>query len=374
MNLGLITYHSAYNFGSAMQAYATQNTLAYLDHQVDLINYRMEEQYRFYRSLYRTSYGVKTWIKDLFLIPCHNGRLQRIDRFEKFFVDYFTLTSEVKDPEVVAEQCQQYDAIISGSDQIWNKHSCELEHNDWRYMEPYLLKGFNGRKISYASSVGNMTDEELQRILPELRSFDALSFRESSSAEKMTELLSRPVETVLDPTFLLTKDDWISNLKLRKNDNERYILVYSLGGPKQLLKLLPVISKLAKKRDCKAKIVTPFAYLPYPGKHIEYHLEYGPIEFLNALYNAEAVVTDSYHGTVLSVNFGKDFYSVCKSGGSEFRKTDILDRLGLHERIVYDVSTIPELCLSPIDYAAVYDKLDELRQHSLNYLKTALKG
>lgn len=374
MSIGLLTYHSGYNYGSVLQAFATLTQLKKVDPSAKILNYRMREQGRFYRPTCRFDYGMKILVRDLLQLPVQSKKVQRAQKFEEFFENYFSLTSRVAEPEEVAEQWGKFDTLVSGSDQIWSKHSCEFEHNEWQYMDPYLLKGFSGRKISYASSIGSMTDEELQRILPELRYFDALSFRESSSAEKMTALLSSPVETVLDPTFLLTKDDWISNLKLQKNDSERYILVYSLGGPKQLLKLLPVISKLSKKRDCKAKVVTPFAYLPHPDKHIEYHPEYGPIEFLNALYNAEAVVTDSYHGTVLSVNFGKDFYSVCGVGGAEFRKTDILNRLGLQERIVYDAAAIPELDLSPIDYTAVYAKLTDMRQHSMNYLTTALKG
>ena len=374
MTTGLLTYHSAYNYGSVLQAYATQNALAYLDYPADLINYRMDEQKRFYQVFYRTGFGVKTWIMDLLQTPCNKKRTYRAEKFENFFENYFLLTEELSQPEEVVSHWRQYDTVISGSDQIWNKHSCELEHNDWQYMDPYLLKGFSGRKISYASSVGNMTDIELQRILPELRSFDALSFRESASAEKMDVLLGRPVETVLDPTFLLTKDDWISHLQLQKNDDERYILAYSLGGPKQLLRLLPILLRLSKKRDCKIRVMTPFAYFPYPDKRIEYHPEYGPIEFMDALYNAEAVVTDSYHGTILSVNFGKEFYSICKSGGSEFRKTDILERLDLQDRVVHDATMIPELGLPPIDYKAVNAKLTDMRQHSLNYLQTALKG
>lgn len=374
MKTGILTYHSAYNYGSVLQAYATQNALASLDCPANLINYRMDEQKRFYQSLYRTSFGVKTWIKDLLQVPCHLGRQLRAKRFEDFFEKYLLSTEELSDPKEVASHWQQYDIIISGSDQIWNKHSCELQHNDWRYMDPYLLKGFGGRKISYASSVGNMTDMELQRILPELKQFNALSFRESVSAERMANLLERPVETVLDPTFLLSKDDWITRLQLQKEYKEKYILAYFLCSPRQFIQLLPVLSGFAKKFDSKVKLVAPFAYLPYLNKRVEYHSEFGPLEFLNALYNAEAILTDSYHGTILSVNFGKEFYSICKPGGTEFRKTDILGRLGLQNRIIHDAVTIPELALAPIDYNDVYDKLANLRRHSMNYLKAALKG
>ena len=372
--IGIITYHSAYNFGSVFQAYATQVAVKRIAGEATIINYRMVEQQHFYYPLYRTHYGVKTWAKDRMQLFAHKKRCLRRERFEKFIAEYFTLTQQVREPEEVFELWQNFHIMISGSDQIWNKHSCELEHNEWRYMDPYLLKGFQGRRISYASSVGNMTDMELQSILPELQQFDVLAFRESTSAKKMTTLLDRPVETVLDPTFLLTKDDWIAYLQLQRACKERYILAYFLCGPKKLAQLLPTLLRFAKKRECKVKLLTPFSYIPYPDKRVEYHPEYGPIEFMNALYNAEAVVTDSYHGTILSVNFGKDFYSNCKSGGSEFRKTDILGRLGLQDRIIHDVAIIPKLDMPSIDYTDVYAKLDALRQHSLNYLKTILKG
>ena len=71
-------------------------------------------------------------------------------------------------------------------------------------------------------------------------------------------------------------------------------------------------------------------------------------------------------------NFEKNFYSICKSGGSEFRKTDILERLGLLDRVVNDESRIPELPFSVIDYSIVCARLNILRQQSLNYLRNAL--
>lgn len=372
--IGLITYHSAYNYGSALQAYATQAAVENLGWEVEIINYRMLEQKQFY-SLYRPiKFGVKRALKDLLMIPVHKGRRHRQKSFELFFSTRMRLSKKFSEPDGAESVWNAYRAVISGSDQIWNKHSCELDHNVWKYMDPYLLKGYKGRKISYASSVGNMTDSDLQHILPELQQFDALSFRETVSAEKIANLLDRPVETVLDPTLLLTKSEWISRLWLKQAYDERYILAYFLCGPGQLIKILPVLEKVAQKRDCKIKLVMPFAYLPSSDRRVEYHHEYGPIEFLNALYNAEAVVTDSYHGTILSVNFGKEFYSICRAGGSEFRKTDILSRLGLQERVVADPAAIPDLALPPTDYAAVYTKLEEMRQHSIDYLKKAVKG
>lgn len=371
MKIGIITYHAAYNYGSVLQAYATQTAIKTLGYDTKIINYRMDEQAEYYQHMYRTKYGIKTFIKDLALFPLHRQRQTRAKRFESFFKEKFKLTAEINGPEQFIKQVAAFDIAVSGSDQIWNKHSCELEHNDWRFMNPYLLKGFTGRKVSYASSIGNMTDSELQKIVPELQQFDVLSFRESSSAKKMSEFLDCSIQTVLDPTFLLTKDDWINSLDLHNEAKEQYILYYSLSGPKKISLFIPNLLNFAKKSGHFVKIITPFSYLPYPDKRLEYHFEYGPIEFLNALYNAKAVITDSYHGTILSVNFKKDLYSICSKGGAEFRKTDILARLGMKDRIITDINDIVYKNFKLIDYDSVYRKLDVLRQESYNYLRKA---
>ena len=116
----------------------------------------------------------------------------------------------------------------------------------------------------------------------------------------------------------------------------------------------------------------PFCYT-VPNKMFEPHPECGPIEFLQNIYQAKKVITDSYHGTILSVNFGKDVYSVCKNGGSEFRKTDILKMLGMKDRIITRPEQLVRKQFAPIDYQAVDAKLRELRTHSISYLASALE-
>lgn len=370
----IITYHSAYNFGSVLQAYATQQTVMYMVGNAEIINYRMNEQKRYYEKLYRWDYGPKTILRDLLMLPAHNKRKKRAEAFEKFFSEKLILSKEVSEPEEVAELWGKYDTIISGSDQIWCKRSNELRNSQWKYIDPYILKGFSGCKISYASSIGASTDDDLRHILNDIQQFDAIAMREDASAKKMRDLLGHDVSTVLDPTFLLTKDEWIHKLNLKKNSDENYILYYSLGDIKNIRSSMKSLIALAKAKKKKILIVTPFAYVPLANKLLEQHPEYGPIDFITAIYNADMIVTDSYHGTILSVNFGKDFYSICGTGGAEFRKTDILNRLGLQERIITDVTVIPKLDSDPIDYTTVYSKLYTLRRHSLNYLKDALEG
>ncbi|SFX01827.1 polysaccharide pyruvyl transferase family protein [Ruminococcus sp. XPD3002] len=369
--IGIITFHSAYNYGSVLQAFATQETVRALGYVPEIINYRLAEQRRVYANL-RFKYGVKELIKDLTLLPMYRKRNQKYAAFEDFFAKHLFLTQEVAGVEETLALMQQYETAISGSDQIWNKHSLELEANSWDFMKPYLLADFAGKKVSYASSTANMSHEELEKIKPYLDKFAHIAMRESSSAAVISIMLGRAVESVLDPTFLLDRTAWIKALSL-KDEPSNNIVYYSLGGLKRFNVIRPVLNELAKREKCKVIVITPFCYVG-GNRVFEPHPEYGPVDFLQALRNAKMVVTDSYHGTILSVNLGKDVYSLCKKGGSEFRKTDILKAVGLEERVIYEPQKLVEVRMTPIDYNVVQAYIEQHREQSIAYLKHALEG
>lgn len=370
MNVGIITYHAAYNYGSALQAYATLAAVKKYGIDAKIINYRPDEQKKFYQCIIRTNYGLKTFIKDFQMYPVRKDRKLRMERFEQFFRDYYELTEEVNVPEKVGECFKQFDMLISGSDQILNKHSCELEHVQWEYMNPYLLKGFTGKKITYASSIANMSDQELDFIAHELKDFQSISLREPSSVKRLSSLLGRKIPFVSDPTFLLNAQEWASVIGIVENQ-EDYILYYSLESIIMQKQRLMELKRLAESQKCKIVIVTPFSAPFSKDSCFEYHYEYGPKEFLNMLANAKMVITDSYHGTILSVNLGKSIYSLCKNVGSEFRKTDILKFLGLEDRIIGSISEIKQSTLHPSD-EMVQRRITELRIRSMGYLENSL--
>lgn len=147
------------------------------------------------------------------------------------------------------------------------------------------------------------------------------------------------------------------------------VSIAALQGIKPLKRISAILRKKAKENNYKIKIIAPFAYLKLDDDIIEMHPEMGPIEFLNAIYNAKMVVTNSYHGTILSVNFGKEIYSLCDNSGSEFRKTDILSELGMANCIIYDNNSILK-SFTPVNYDSVEKKLCMLRKNSFNYLKS----
>ena len=373
-NVGLITYHSAYNFGSMLQAYATQTRIRELGYDCRILNYRMSEQKYYYGKSIRTRYGLKTTVKDLLQLFHYSDRKKRAEGYENFINTYLSMTEEFEDPADFARISKRFEILVSGSDQIWNKHSNELHRVDWKYMDPYVLRGFEGKKISYASSIGNMVGKtEIEMLIDRIRDFAHISFREKETAEKFSKLLNREITDVLDPTFLLSKIEWIKYLGLTK-DSEKYILYYSLDGIKGYKEKLLILEQLAQKKGMKIRVVTPLATVPYNSKYIEFHPEYSTLEIINAIYNASMIITDSYHGSIISINLNKDLYSICGRNASDFRKTDILNRLGLSNRIVTSIEDCLNMSNKSIDYDEVNQKRNALEVKSIAYLKNSLIG
>lgn len=373
MKIGLITYHSAYNFGSVLQAYALQEYIKSKQGNCEVINYRMKEQRRVYSIFTWNNKGIK-WIKSLIknilIIPHYNSKKKRQDDYENLIKKIFVLSKECIEPEDVYAVWDKYDLIISGSDQIWNKHSNELENISWKYMRPYLLYGYKGKKISYASSIANMKDSDLKKIIPYIERFSAVSIREKESADKLSKRCKVNIQNVLDPTFLLSKREWIERFHL-KNSSEEYILYYALNGRKDIKAVRHIVEEYAKQRNYKVKMIAPLVYVK-GNRAIEVLEDTDPVAFLNLIYNAKTIVTDSYHGTILSINFEKDVYSICGRNESDFRKTDILKQIGLESRVVYDLKDLLNKKFDSIDYRLVNDKLEHLRKQSRLYLDNAL--
>ena len=374
MKIGLITYHSAYNFGSILQAYALQEYLKLKMGNCEIINYRTKEQRRVY-SIYVWNRGVSGWfksfVKNILNTPYYKKKKERQCNYENLIKKWFNLSVECVEPQDVYDIWDKYDLIVSGSDQIWNKMSNELAHVSWDYMMPYLLHGYKGKKVSYASSIGNMSDDDLIKIIPEVEQFSVVSMREKATAEKMTKLCKTNIQSVVDPTFLLDKKEWIERLDLQKRD-EKYILYYALNRTMDIIKTKKNIEIYAKQHDYKVKLIAPLAYVK-GNATIEVLEETDPVSFLELVYNADSIITDSYHGTILSINLEKDIYSICGRNISDFRKTDIMKQIGLEDRIICDLNDLFNKEFTPINYDRVNEKLNTLIEKSKQYLDEALQ-
>ena len=236
MKVGLITYHSAYNFGSVLQAYATQETIKKLGHDVKIINYRMPSQKNFY-SLFPKKLGIKRILINILMIPTVRKRVLRQKKYEILFEKIFNLSEEINEPEELEKFSDVFEIYVSGSDQVWNNKSNEYIGVDWkRYMGPYLLNFTAHKKVSFASSPESMTKAEIEEIKDELLKFNKISCREQHSSELLYDILNMRIETVLDPTLLLREKEWL-NLASgwdNKYTKQKYIFYYVFKGVRGL--------------------------------------------------------------------------------------------------------------------------------------------
>lgn len=370
-SVAIITYHAAYNFGSVLQAYATQRAIEKLGHEATIINYRPATQRNYY-ELYRWKISAKFLVKDLTMLPDQRMRRLRQERYEAFIVSKMNLTGkEYTNRSELSSLSDRFDVYVSGSDQIINKHSNELESDSWDAMDPYLLMFTEKKKVGYASSPANMTVEDMRRIAPKLSRFDALSAREPDAAKLMEELTGKKVETVLDPTLLLDEGEW-TKIADEAQDSlpDAYVLYYTLDGTNKLIKRRGVLRKLSQRMGLPILMLTPFAYIP-PEKDLLSFPQAGPCEFLNAIRNAKLVVTDSYHGTLFSINFGTPFLSISDGSASSRRKDWIVQRLNCDSNLIRNVDDAIRKAPNTT-VAASSRELDYLRVASLKYLSSSL--
>lgn len=365
---GIITFHAAYNFGSVLQAYALQYFLMCKGFDSKIINYRMDEQ-KYVYSVLRRGEGIKGCIKNMLSINLIPKKIERKKKFEEFISTFLNLTFEFSDPKGMNQACEDFDIVISGSDQIWNKHSNELHSVTWDYMYPYLLLGLEKKRISYASSIGNMVDEgELRKICNIIKDFDHISVREKSAAEIIHKFIPNDIEVVLDPTFLLSKSDWILSIGIEEKTNHNHILFYSLASNKTLKRIQKLLNDLLDK-GYYIDYITPYCYGSFiETSRVHNCLDYGPTDFLKSINNADMILTDSYHGTILSINFEKEVFSINGEYASDYRKTDLLKELGIMSHSIGWDSNIDDLLVEKIDYITVGQRLKELRKQSRSYL------
>ena len=368
------------NYGAELQCCALYRKLQQLGYDAEVINYLfgIHPEHVFDGEKRTVPIPLKQLIKvkllpvvqNMFCMFHQKNKRLRNKRFDEFHAKYNHLTSTVY-PSVKSlyEAKFNYDVLCIGSDQVWN------------YMKGYSLEPFfacfdknNTKKITYASSIGlsSLSVEAEQVFKKELASFAYISVREQQASEILEKLLNRKIDVVLDPTLILNKQEWIEVAKYDMCPKEKYLLVY-IVTIKPCDYVLTLARHIAKQRNLKIVRICRDAYPEHSGSDVEEILTAGPSDFVGLFSKAEFVVTNSFHGTVFSINFSKPFYSVIKSHHStNSRLTSILKKLGLEDRIVPVGSQLP--MISDIDFSDPSAKLEAERKLSIEYINKALSN
>jgi len=348
----ILTFHFVDNYGALLQAYALQKTLMDNNRNVSIYNYKNKRMYKEQSLLYFTN-NLKNNVAKILLFPKNVKRKYKSYKFRR---NYFNISNKTTNNSV----------FVLGSDQIWNP---SITYNDMTYFS----KGFNIPAISYAASFGKeLPENKKEFLLSGLEHVQKISVREETAKKCIKDFTNRESQVVLDPTMLLKKEDWVKIAKKpKKIIKNPYIFVYTVDGKnKEFIELVNKISEITN--------------LPVvcPGKSIykinnfnniikTYNTE-GPEEFLYLLNNAEFVVTSSFHGTVFSLLFEKQFVSFVPSTNAS-RLIDLMKRINCSYLLLKNATDFNlEHLNAKIDFNTIKQNINKEREISISWLLSAL--
>lgn len=366
MNIGIITYHRAENYGSALQAYALNKYIRNLNSEfkVETIDYYSDIQKGMYK-IFQPNNSLMNFVRNIHSLIYYKPLVNKKKKFDNFINKYIPLSINIgSDTNQLVEYSKKYNICICGSDQIWNLHCADQDEN---YFLSFVS---NSTKVSYAPSLGlnSFSDEENNIFKKHLRDFKYISVREKSGANYLQNILNRTIETVADPVFLLTKEEWSEISK--KTITEKYILCYFIGDSKGLREFA---KKVQKETGYKAIVILKnlrdikYSFSPY--------FDVGPLEFLGLIQNAEFIITTSFHAVAFSILFNKKFWVFT---GNKYSPNDriynICEITSLRNRILTSENCLKCNINESINYNIVNEKIKEYRTNSIKYINKVINN
>lgn len=341
MKIAQITFYKTMNYGGTLQAYALNKVLSLYGECecIDFTNSNVSKK------------GFKAFFQKILYLK----RKHSFDRFIKKYIK----TSKVYDS--LDELGKDYDYYVCGSDQIWNPEMMGGICSDFYF----LNFGTNSiKRVAYAASIGKESVEP--KYLPYFKKviskFNAVSLREETCQKQLQQLTNTRVEVTIDPTLLLSKEEW-ENVCADVKKLPPYLLVYDLSASKEFTN---AVNELSAKLNLP---VVHFRSKKLYNNELKRCFGSGPAEFLSLIKNAEFVFCSSFHGTVFSIIFEKNFY-VWNSGKTSSRMKNLLATLGIENRLLYS----PQFDIQDkVDYGEIKKKLDFLKENSMEYLLKNLK-
>ena len=319
MKIGILTLHSQVNYGGVLQAYALQEVLKGLGHDVVVIDRWMDEYNATLRGI-TASRSISGWVKFIgrALLGFGDGAdYIRHIRTARMLPKLLNLTHYSFHHWKDAPQDLGVDAIIVGSDQVWNPRLQGPEL-------PYLLENApNVPAISYAASFGvpAISGELRERYQDGFKRFSAISVREEQGA-RIVESLGGHAVHVLDPTLLADISVWNRFVGTNRLNNRRKLVCYLIHDP--LGFVVKDLRRFAQEQKCDVEIFFggPCAFLPSNICDL-FRISSGPIranlspnihtcamatpdEFVRGISNADWIITDSFHALMFSTIFKKN--------------------------------------------------------------------
>lgn len=359
---GIMTWFTYDNFGSLLQAYALQETIKTLNLDVEIINYQPKSAYRI-----KENYGLKVLKKIRNKTQGRKYKLPKNDKYNEFRNKYLNIGTTAWTDNELYQLNDRYDVFVCGSDQIWAPTVF-----DKNYFLDFVAEEY--KKIAYAPSIGlpvienKYVEAEMKRLISR---FSYLSIREKEGQSLIQKICGKKPEVVLDPTLLIDEQGWEKIIDHQNNTDSSYALAYFLGDND---KYITICRKLANKYGLNLVL------LPTKPKDMQYkevvEKSQGPEDFLRLIKNAKCVFTDSFHGTIFSINFKVPFVTFKRFKDNKLsqnsRVYNALRMFELQERLYDHNQKYFENNLLDINFKKSNEILEREKKRSIRYLSEAL--
>lgn len=372
--IGIITFHASHNCGSILQAYALQKVLqTKLQYESEIIDFSNEGQRNYY-SVFVKNDSIKHFVKNV-VTTFFYGKAKEENRvYEEYIHNTLKLSQEsYRETNELEGIEKRYSALICGSDQVWNVTCTDAD-------DAYFLSfAKNTKKIAYATSLGakniNRYTKSPDLYKKYILDFDAVSVREGNGQKWIESLVDQKIDVsiCLDPTLLLSREEWEKKTPARII-REDYIFYYAFN-------YIPEVNQVVKEISQKFNMpVYMFDVKSWGVKgNFRYGFRiadaYGPEAFLSLIKNAKMVLTTSFHGTVFSTVYQKNFWYLNSSMHSkdDDRASYLLGQLGLESRLIsLESAGNMDLTIAP-DYEISNARVETLRKFSLTFIRNSLR-
>lgn len=382
--IGLVTCYFHHNYGSMLQAYATEMIMQQMGLPFQTIackapiNYMQENKILYIiKKLLIADWKMRLGKMKIERAKKDNPMFAknweiRNKAFEQFAETFFHVSPYCKNREELTKMAENYSAFLVGSDQLWRTDSVEHGYYTLEWAPDHI------RKIAYSTSIGvkEVPWFQVEKNKRFMNRFDHIALREQSACDLVYKLTGRKVPVVLDPTLLFTGDQWLEIQQQEPLTNGKYIFCYLLGdNPSQR----EFIKRVKEKTGYKIVALQQLDdYIPSDEGFADEAPYVGPREFLNYIRNAEYVFTDSFHCSVFSILYKKNFFTFSRfaEGAKQSTNTridNLLHITGLEERRMTNDKTIEEVVNFKRNFDGVDEKLNALRKSSMDYLYNAFK-
>ena len=358
MDIKVITRHAPSNYGSLLQSIATITILEHMGHQCEIIDYIRKDE-KGLKAILTSLNNKKGWNgsfikKALFILFRYPEEKNAERKFERMRSQYLKLTQRCSTIEELS--ALKADVFLTGSDQVWGPTISGT------YDEAYFLSFVrNVPKVAFAASFGrtDFNDSILSSYKKLLSTYQAIAVRENTAVDLLRQMDIPCAGQVLDPTLLLTGEEWGRFINKPSPLPERYVLVYQLHNNRALDEYA---EKFAANVGLPLYRVSPTFHQFRRGGKFIYLPDLG--EFLSAIKNCSYFITDSFHGTAFALNFNKQFMEILPNN-------KILKLTGLENRIVTDFEDF-SIGDDNIDFAKVNQIVEHERNKSLKILRAII--